>query len=146
MKMHEVLIKRAYVCTLRDIFTLKGIENYKLIRMTGKHGQQLKPFEAMAGRKLDRDDAVVISQFSEAEIRKVIEGSNTDRDLESFRSEQTKKGIRHYNIHYCSDNPICTETIDYALPDSIDTSSSFNSDYQKIIQDACLDNIKGITD
>lgn len=32
------------------------------------------------------------------------------------------------------------------LPESVDTSSSFNGDYRKIVQDACLDNARGITD
>lgn len=144
-KMHEVLIERKYVCTLRDIFTMKGIIDHKLIRMSSEDDPERKPYESMAGRILGRQDAVVISQFSEAEIRKVIEESDTDRELGSFRSEQTKEGIRHYNIHYCSDDPICIGTIDYALPDSVDTSSSFSSDYQRIIQDAFLDNVAGIT-
>lgn len=145
MKMHEVVIERSNICTLRDIFAMKGVTDFKIIRMTGENGQQLKPFEAMAGRKLGRDDAVVISGYTESEIEKILDEANTDSALRSFKSEQTKEGIRHYNIHYSSDDPICIETINYELPDSVDTSSAFNGDYREIVQDACLDNIKGIT-
>lgn len=142
--MHEVVIERSNVCTLRDIFAIKGVADFKIIRMSGENGQQLKPFEAMAGRKLGREDAVVISQFTEAEIDELIEGSYTDEGLEAFQSRQTEEGIRHYNIHYASDDPICAETIDHILPDNVDTSSSFSGDYQKIIQDAVLDNVSSI--
>lgn len=145
MKMHEVVIERSNVCTLRDIFAMKGITDYKIIRMSGENGQQLKPFEATVGRKLGRDDAVVISHYAKSEIEKILDEASTDSTLRSFRSEQTKEGIRNYNIHYCSDDPICIETIDYVLPESVDTSSSFNGDYREIVQDACLDNTGGIT-
>ena len=146
MKMHEVVIERSNVCTLRDIFAIKGVADFKIIRMSGENGQQLKPFEAMAGRKLGREDAVVISRYTKKEIEISLTRASTDSALRSFRSEQTKEGIRNYNIHYCSDDPICIETIDYMLPESVDTSSSFNGDYRKIVQDACLDNARGITD
>ena len=137
MKMHEVVIERSNVCTLRDIFAMKGITDYKIIRMSGENGQQLKPFEATVGRKLGRDDAVVISHYAKSEIEKILDEASTDSTLRSFRSEQTKEGIRNYNIHYCSDDPICIETIDYVLPESVDTSSSFNGDSREIVQDAC---------
>ena len=122
MKMHEVVIERSNVCTLRDIFAIKGVADFKIIRMSGENGQQLKPFEAMAGRKLGREDAVVISRYTKKEIERSLTRASTDSALRSFRSEQTKEGIRNYNIHYCSDDPICIETIDYMLPESVDTS------------------------
>lgn len=140
-KMHEVLIERRYVCTLRDIFTTKGIVKYKLIRMSGNDGQELKPYEAMAGRPLDKYDAVVISQFTETEIQDLIEESMNDEALGAFQAARTKEGIRHYNTHYCSDDPICAETIDYALPDGVDTSSSFDGSYKDIVQDALWDSL-----
>ena len=127
MKMHEALIERGHVCTIQDIFTIKGIVDYKLIRMTGDDGQELKPYEAMAGRPLTRHDAIVISQFTETE---------------------TKEGIQHYNIHYSSDHPICAETVDYAIPDGIDTSSSFDGGYDglydRIIRDALWDSVSKV--
>lgn len=143
-KTHETLIERKYVCTIRDIFDMKGIADYRLVRMSGEDGQELKPFEPMAGRPLGRNDAVVISQFTASEIQNFIEDSMTNEALEAFQAEQTKEGIQHYNVHYCSDDPICTETIDYILPDGVDTSSSFDGNYSEIIQDALFDNTTGI--
>lgn len=143
-KLNEALIERGYVCTIIDIFTMKGITDHRIVKMSGEDGQELEPFEPMAGRRLGRQDAVVISQFTEAEIDELIEGSYTDEGLGAFQSRQTEEGIRHYNIHYASDDPICAETIDYMLPDNVDTSSSFSGDYQKIIQDAVLDNVASI--
>ena len=129
MKMHEALIERGHVCTIRDIFTIKGVVDYKLIRMTGDDGQELKPYETMAGRPLTRHDAIVISQFTETEIQDLIEEAMYDEALQALWSERTKEGIQHYNIHYSSDHPICAETVDYAIPDGIDTSSSFDGGY-----------------
>lgn len=143
-KMYGVLIERNYVCTIRDIFTMKGIANHRIVRMTGEDGQELKPFEPMAGRPLGRDDAIVISQFTESEIQDLIGASVTDKKLEAFRSRQTEDGIRHYNIHYSSDGPICAETVGYMLPDNADTSSSFDGSYDDIVRDALFDNVSGI--
>lgn len=143
-KMHEVLIERSHVCTIRDIFTIRGITDYKIIRTSGEDGQELKPYEAMAGRGLGRRDAVVISQFTETEIHDLLEESTNDETLEAFQIERTKEGIRHYNIHYCNDDPICVETIDYTLPDGVDTSSSFDGNYDEIIRDALWDSISEI--
>lgn len=144
MKMHEVLIERAYVCTLRDIFTLKGIEDYKLIRMSGDDGQELKPYEAMAGRALNKYDAIVISPFTGSEIQDLIEESIYDEALDAFRIERTIEGMRHYNIHYSSDCPLCPETVDYVLPEGVGTSSSFDSNYDEIIQDALWDSLNEV--
>ena len=148
MKMHEALIERGHVCTIRDIFTIKGIVDFKLIRMTGDDGQELKPYEAMAGRPLTRYDAIVISQFTETEIQDLIEDAMYDEALQALWSERTKEGIRHYNIHYSSDDPICAETVDYAIPDGIDTSSSFDGGYDglydRIIRDALWDSVSKV--
>ena len=143
-KLKEVLIDRGCVCTLIDIFTMKGITDFKTIRITGEDGQELKPFEPMAGRPLGRGDAIVLSPFTGSDIQELIEASDTDEELEAFRSRQTKEGIYHYNIHYCPDDPICTEMIDHILPDSVDTSSAFDCDHIPIIQDAFLDNVAGV--
>lgn len=143
-KSNEALIERGYVCTIIDIFTMKGITDHRIVKMSGEDGQELEPFEPMAGRRLGRQDAVVISQFTEAEIDELIEGSYTDEGLGAFQSRQTEEGIRHYNIHYASDDPICAETINYMLPDNVDTSSAFDSDHEGIILDALLDNVSGI--
>lgn len=144
-KRNEALIERGYACAIRDIFAMNGITDFEIIRMSGENGQELKLFEAMAGRPLNREDAILLSPFTESEIIDLIENSTTTKELEGFQSRQTKAGIRHYNVHYCSDDPICTETIDYPLPDHADTSSAFHSDYEEIVRDALLDNIAGIT-
>lgn len=143
-KLNEVFIDRGSICTICDIFAMKGITDYRIIKMTGEDGQELKPFESMAGKPLGRLDAIVISPFTESEIQELIEASNTGEDLKTFWRRQTEEGIRHYNTHYCPDDPICPETINYMLPGSVDTSSSFNDNYDDIIQDAILDNIIGI--
>lgn len=142
---NEVLIERNFVSTIRDIFTMKNITNYKIIRMTGEDGLELKPFEPMSGRPLGRKDAIVISPFTESEIQELIKASTTDEELEAFQSSRTKEGIRHYNVHYSPDDPICAETIDYFLPDGVDTSSAFIHDSHDIIREAILDNSRGIS-
>lgn len=67
-KMQEILIARGCICTITDTFTIKGIKNFKIIKMTGKDSQELKPFEPMADKPLGRLDAILISPFTESEI------------------------------------------------------------------------------
>ena len=97
---------------------------------------------------MTRYDAIVISQFTETEIQDLIEDAMYDEALQALWSEGTKEGIRHYNIHYSSDHPICAETLDYAIPDGIDTSSSFDGGYDglydRIIRDAFWDSVSKV--
>lgn len=95
-KLHETLINRGEISTLRDYCKMKHITISKILH--NNHGE-LKPYENKFGRKLTRADAIIISALTQPELNKILNEYDNDKEFQIWRKKKYEERIKDHENH-----------------------------------------------